>query len=231
MLKWQARGKCFSGNRASRCLHLCLTAGRPRPADSDFGLRQVDVAAVDGARAVVAGDGGHVMQHVTSENRAIHVRAVQKPVLVLIVVEVPNFSTSCARPRPPGTRRTCPARATGGPIVLVDEISLLAVRAEKVHGEELHLRVTCAERDLRPPPCSNLRCNRRRSDCAIRSASNGRTARPEERPDASCEPHGLVVPTGQARHRVQLGQHSVPVADSVHPHLLDARRPLAHDSL
>ena len=101
MLKWQARGKCLSGNRASRCLHLCLTAGRPRPADSDFGLRQVDVAAVDGARAGVAGDGGHVQRHVIAELLAILVRAVQVIVLVLIVEEVPNFSTSNALPRPP----------------------------------------------------------------------------------------------------------------------------------
>ena len=95
-------GKCLSGNRASRCLHLSLTARQPRPADSDFGLRQVDVAAVDGARAVVAGDGWHVQQHVNAELLAILVRAVQVIVLVLIVEEVPNFSTSNARPRPPG---------------------------------------------------------------------------------------------------------------------------------
>ena len=193
-----------------------------------------NVAAVDGARPVqvVADDGGHVLRHVDSEYVAIPVRAVEVPVLVLIVVEVPYFSTSNARlgPRPPGTSRTCPSAHDGRPIVLVDEISLPAARAEPVDGEELHGWVPGAEGDLRPPPCSNLRCNRRRSDCAIRSASNGRTARPEERPDASCKPHGLVVPTGQARHRVQLGQHSVPVADSVHPHRLDARRPPAHDS-
>ncbi len=70
-------------------------------------LGQVDVAAMDGAGPVVADDGGHVLRDVDSEYVAIPVRAVEVSVLVLIAVEVPNFSTSNARPRPPDTSRTC----------------------------------------------------------------------------------------------------------------------------
>ena len=75
---------------------------------------------MDGARAVVADDGGHVLRDVDSEYVAIPVRAVEVPVLVLIVVEVPYFSTSNARlgPRPPGTSRTCPSAHDGRPSYL-----------------------------------------------------------------------------------------------------------------
>ena len=47
---------------------------------------------MDGAGPVVADDGGHVLRDVDSEYVAIPVRAVEVPVLVLIAVEVPNFS-------------------------------------------------------------------------------------------------------------------------------------------
>ena len=73
---------------------------------------------MDGARPVVADDGGHVLRDVDSEYVAIPVRAVEVPVLILIVVEVPNFNTSNARPRPPGTSRTCRSAHDGRPSYL-----------------------------------------------------------------------------------------------------------------
>ena len=73
---------------------------------------------MDGARPVVADDGGHVLRDVDSEYVAIPVRAVEVPVLILTVVEVPNFSTGNVRPRPPGTSRTCPSAHDGRPSYL-----------------------------------------------------------------------------------------------------------------